>query len=72
MSKLRFALIGAGGMGGGHLASLHANPRVDLRVICDANPAVLDGCKDLGAALTSDFHEALSVEGRRDGHLLAA
>jgi len=50
-------------MGGGHLASLHANPRVDLRVICDANPAVLDGCKDLGAALTSDFHEALSVEG---------
>jgi len=63
MSKLRFALVGAGGMGGGHLATLRANPRVDLKVICDASDAVLAGCKDAGAKLTTDFREALSTGG---------
>ena len=63
MKPFRFALIGAGGMGAGHLATLRNHPRVDLRVICDTNEAVLDACDNPGAVLTTDFREALAVKG---------
>lgn len=60
MDRLRFALVGAGGFGGGHLNVLRNHPRVDLKVVCDAVPEVLAPLADQGIATTTDFREALS------------
>ncbi len=60
MDKLRFALVGAGGFGAGHLAVLSSHPRVSLQVVCDASPEVTKPLAGRGIETTDDFHVALS------------
>ena len=62
MDRLRFALVGAGGFGGGHLNVLRNHPRVDLKVVCDASQEVLAPLKEQGIATSGDFRETLSRE----------
>lgn len=62
MDRLRFALVGAGGFGGGHLNVLRNHPRVDLKVVCDASQDVLAPLKEQGIATSGDFRETLSRE----------
>jgi predicted dehydrogenase len=59
MDKLRVAVIGAGGMGAGHVRTIMDHPRAELAIACDVNPAVLEPLAAQGLATCADWQEAL-------------
>ena len=59
MDKLRFALIGAGGIGASHYQTLAAHPRAEVVVACDIAEAAVEPLAAAGIATTADWHEAL-------------
>lgn len=62
MSKLRFAIIGAGGMGAGHVSTVQGHPRGEVVVACDVNADVLATLARQGIATTGDWREALDPQ----------
>lgn len=62
MDKLRFAVIGAGGMGSGHYRTLLEHPRAEVVVACDVNPAVLEPIAAAGIRTTEAWDEALDPD----------
>jgi predicted dehydrogenase len=59
MDKLRLSIIGAGGMGAGHVSVITDHPRAELVIACDTNPAVLEPLAAAGVRTTSNWDEAL-------------
>ncbi|MHB8996298.1 MAG: Gfo/Idh/MocA family protein [Armatimonadota bacterium] len=59
MDKLRVSIIGAGGMGAGHVSVITSHPRAELVIACDTNPAVLEPLAAAGVRTTSNWDEAL-------------
>lgn len=60
-APVRFALIGAGGMGGTHAANLIASPDTDLTWVVDLDlPRASEWADKAGARATADMDEALS------------
>jgi UDP-N-acetyl-2-amino-2-deoxyglucuronate dehydrogenase len=62
MRKLRFAVIGAGGMGSGHVSTLQAHPRGELVVACDVDEAALEPLSAAGTRTTTDWKLALDPQ----------
>lgn len=59
MDKLRFSVIGAGGMGSGHVRTILDHPRAELALACDVNEAVLEPLAAQGVKTCMDWQEAL-------------
>ena len=47
MRQVRYAVIGASGMGRAHMQGLRDNKNTVLTAICDVNPKMLDECREL-------------------------
>lgn len=62
MQKLRFAIIGAGGMGAGHVSTVQGHPRGEVAVACDVNQDVLAALAAQGVAPTTAWQEALDPD----------
>jgi predicted dehydrogenase len=59
MSKLRFAVIGAGGMGAAHVTTIQGHPEAVLVVACDADQAALGPLAAAGVRTTTAWDDAL-------------
>jgi len=59
-AKVRHAVIGLGGHGMGHVREFSANPRCELRFVCDVDSQRLESAaKESGAAPVEDFRRIL-------------
>jgi len=65
MDTLRVAVIGAGGMGSGHVRTITDHPRAALVLACDVNEAALAPLAAQGVATCTDWQDALP-EGQVD------
>ena len=59
MDKLHVSVIGAGGMGAGHVNTILASPRAELVVACDVNEAALQPLAAQGARTCASWQDAL-------------
>ena len=75
MGKLRFGIIGVGGMGTSHVKNFHAGkmPNAEITAVCDVNPARLDFVRELygdSIAYFADYKDLLN-SGLVDAVLIA-
>ncbi|MBU0608852.1 MAG: Gfo/Idh/MocA family oxidoreductase [Armatimonadetes bacterium] len=69
MDTLRVAVIGAGGMGSGHVRTITEHPRAELVLACDVNEAALAPLAAQGVATCTDWQDALP-EGQVDAAVI--
>lgn len=69
MKPYRVSVIGAGGMGAGHVRTLLDHPRAELAVACDVSEEVLAPLAAQGLATTTDWQAALR-EGEVDATVI--
>ncbi len=60
--KLKVAVVGIGGMGGGHVGVWRGMEDVDLVSICDIRPEMMDRFEGLTARKYTDFDEMMEKE----------
>ena len=69
--KVRFGVIGVGGMGSGHCTQLPKIPEAELTAICDTNPDTLAGAAAKYSVPGFATHEALLDSGLVDAVIIA-
>jgi predicted dehydrogenase len=69
--KVRFGVIGVGGMGSGHCGQLPKIPETELTAICDTNPNTLEAGTAKYGAPGFATHEALLDSGLVDAVIIA-
>jgi predicted dehydrogenase len=69
--KVRFGVIGVGGMGSGHCSQLPKIPEAELAAVCDTNPTTLESAKTKYGAPGFARHEDLLDSGLVDAVIIA-
>ncbi len=69
--KVRFGVIGVGGMGSGHCVQLPKIPETELAAVCDTNPATLEAVTTKHSVPGFATHEALLDSGLVDAVIIA-
>jgi predicted dehydrogenase len=60
MSRLRFGIIGAGGIGGSHLRAISESEDAEVALACDVSEAVTDRLAGAGHAVTMDWRQVIA------------
>ncbi len=71
MGRVRFGIIGVGGMGNGHGRNMPNIPEVQLTAVCDISPDALDAAKNAYEVPGFDNHQDLLASGLVDAVIIA-